>query len=253
MEELLKHLNDFQRQAVEETEGPVLVLAGAGSGKTRVLTYRIAKIIKDGVRPSNILAVTFTNKAAGEIKERLRRLCGEKVKTIWAGTFHSVCVRMLREYGEEIGISKKFTIYDEYAQKQCVKQAVENLKYDGQKFNPAKIINLISNAKEKLVTPENYALVFTDRQAVQVGKIYGEYMRLCRENQALDFDDLINCGVELLQKSEKVRRHYQEKFRYVHVDEFQDINYSQYQLVSLLARPNNNIFCVGDDDQSIYG
>lgn len=253
MEEILKLLNEHQREAVEQTEGPVLVLAGAGSGKTRVLTTRVAKIVKDGVKPSYILAVTFTNKAANEIKDRLARICGEEAHNIWAGTFHSICVRMLKEYGQEIGISKNFTIYDEYAQSQCVKQAVENLKYDPQKYNAKKVIYLISDAKEKMISCEEYDSVYSEKDSKQIGKIYGEYVRLCKENMALDFDDLINYGVKLLKESTKAREHYQKKFKYVHVDEFQDINYSQYLLVSTLAKPQNNIFCVGDDDQSIYG
>ena len=252
MEELLKHLNDKQREAVETTEGPVLVLAGAGSGKTRVLTYRIAKIINDGTRPSSILAVTFTNKAANEIKARLEKICGD-IHTLWAGTFHSICVRMLRERGEAIGISKKFTIYDEYAQNQCVKKAVENLKYDPKKYPPKKVLYLISDAKEKMVLPNDYAKKYSEKDAPQIGRIYAEYVNICRQNQALDFDDLIYYGVLLLKNSQEAREHYQRKFKYVHVDEFQDINLSQYELISLLAHPQDNIFCVGDDDQSIYG
>lgn len=252
MEDLLKLLNDKQREAVEALEGPVLVLAGAGSGKTRVLTYRVANLVSKGVRPSSILAVTFTNKAAKEIIERLKKICSDS-HTLWAGTFHSICVRMLRERGEEIGISKRFTIYDEYAQSQCIKQAVENLKYDTSKYNPKKVLYEISDAKEKMISPEKYDAVYNKIDSVQIGRIYAEYMRLCKQNQALDFDDLINYGVELLEKSEKAREHYQKKFKYVHVDEFQDINTSQYKLISLLSEPQNNIFCVGDDDQSIYG
>lgn len=253
MEELLNLLNKNQREAVEQTEGPVLVLAGAGSGKTRVLISRVTKIVKEGVSPSSVLAVTFTNKAADEIRNRLARICGEKANKIWAGTFHSVCVRMLKQYGKEIGIEKNFTIYDEYAQIQCIKQAVENLRYDPQKFNARKVIYRIGDAKEKMISPEKYGDIYSERDAKQIGRIYQEYMRLCRENMALDFDDLINYGVKLLTDSEKAREHYQKKFRYVHVDEFQDINLSQYRLISLLAKPQNNIFCVGDDDQSIYG
>ncbi len=252
METLLKHLNETQRKAVETTEGPVLVLAGAGSGKTRVLTYRVAKIIKDGTKPSNILAVTFTNKAANEIKSRLEKICGD-IHLLWAGTFHGICVRMLREYGSEIGLAKRWTIYDDYAQKKCVKEAVVNLKYDPKKYNENKVLNYISKAKEEMVLPENYASVYSHTDCVQIEKIYIEYTRLCRQNNALDFDDLINFGVELLEKSPKAREHYQKKFKYVHVDEFQDINQAQYELITLLSAPQNNIFCVGDDDQSIYG
>ena len=252
MKELLKHLNETQKNAVETTEGPVLVLAGAGSGKTRVLTYRVAKIIKDGTRPSDILAVTFTNKAANEIKSRLEKICGD-IHLLWAGTFHGICVRMLREYGEEIGLAKKWTIYDEYAQKKCVKQAVVNLKYDPTKYNDSKVLNYISKAKEEMVLPEDYATVYTHIDALQIENIYKEYANICKANNALDFDDLINYAVDLLKKSQKAREHYQKKFKYIHVDEFQDINQAQYELITLLAAPQNNIFCVGDDDQSIYG
>ena len=252
MKELLKHLNETQRQAVEATEGPVLVLAGAGSGKTRVLTYRVAKIIKEGTKPSNILAVTFTNKAANEIKARLEKICGD-IHLLWAGTFHGICVRMLREYGTEIGLAKRWTIYDDYAQKKCIKEAVLNLKYDPKKYNENKVLNYISSAKEEMVLPENYASVYSHTDALQTERIYKEYNRLLKENNALDFDDLINYGVLLLEKSQKAREHYQKKFKYIHVDEFQDINQAQYELISLLGAPQNNIFCVGDDDQSIYG
>ena len=248
MENLLKYLNETQKQAVEATEGPVLVLAGAGSGKTRVLTYRIAKIIKDGTKPSNILAVTFTNKAANEIKGRFEKLCGD-IHLLWAGTFHGICVRMLKEYGEEIGLAKKWTIYDDYAQKKVVKQAVLNLKYDPKKYNENKVLNYISTAKEEMVLPENYASVYSHIDSLQIEKIYIEYTNLCKQNNGLDFDDLINYGVNLLQKSQKAREHYQKKFKYIHVDEFQDINQAQYKLITLLAAPQNNVFCVGDDDQ----
>ena len=211
MKELLKHLNETQRQAVEATEGPVLVLAGAGSGKTRVLTYRVAKIIKEGTKPSNILAVTFTNKAANEIKARLEKICGD-IHLLWAGTFHGICVRMLREYGTEIGLAKRWTIYDDYAQKKCIKEAVLNLKYDPKKYNENKVLNYISSAKEEMVLPENYASVYSHTDALQTERIYKEYNRLLKENNALDFDDLINYGVLLLEKSQKAREHYQKKF-----------------------------------------
>jgi len=252
-DKLISTLNKTQQEAVLQTEGAVLVLAGAGSGKTRVLTYRIANLISKGVKPSSILAVTFTNKAANEMKERLLKLVGLSAQVLWAGTFHSICVRLLREYGDQIGINKHFVIYDDYDQKQCIKKCVEKLHLDIKRYNPKKVLYLISEAKEKMVEPDEFANVFYSSDSDTVGRIYREYKETMQSNSALDFDDLIYYGVQLLEKCDKVREHYQKKFKYVHVDEYQDINYSQYRLITLLAEPQNNIFCVGDDDQSIYG
>ena len=253
-EKILNTLNEIQKKATLDTDGAVLVLAGAGSGKTRVLTYRIANLIANhNIKPSNILAVTFTNKASNEMKERLLKLAGESIRTLWVGTFHSMCVKMLREYGDQIGLNKKFTIYDDYDQTQCIKKCIESLCLDKKRLTPKMILPLISKAKETLTPPEEYYNVFGGADGYTIEKIYKKYIEILSENQALDFDDLIFYGVKLLKTSQKVREHYQNKFKYIHVDEYQDINQSQYSLISILAEKHGNIFCVGDDDQSIYG
>lgn len=235
------------------TEGPVLVFAGAGSGKTRVLTHRIAYLIKEkGVKPWNILAVTFTNKAANEMKERIERLLGEGASGLWAGTFHGICARILREHGAAVGIDRNFTIYDDYDQIQLVKEAMEAEGVDQKIYKPRAILDMISRAKEQLVGPEEFGRRFvgsTERIAERVYKAYQNKLKL---NRALDFDDLIMYTVLLLRDEADVLAHYQDKFRYVLVDEYQDINFSQYTLVHNIAAKHRNIFCVGDDDQSIY-
>ncbi len=243
-------LNPVQLKAVTDTEGPVLVLAGAGSGKTRVLTMRIAYIVKElNVKPYNILAVTFTNKAAGEIKNRLAAYMSENVRHLWAGTFHSICIRMLREYGA----SPRFSIYDEKDQERALKAVVTSMYLDSKKYAPNNVLPKISHAKEKLVSPEQYDAAIGGRDSRTIARIYEAYNTYLRKNNAYDFDDLIFYAVKLLQNNKEAREHYQNKFRYIHVDEYQDINYSQYLLVSMLADKWKNIFCVGDDDQSIYG
>ncbi|MBR4748155.1 MAG: UvrD-helicase domain-containing protein [Abditibacteriota bacterium] len=247
-------LNERQYEAVTDTEGPVLVLAGAGSGKTRVLTTRIAYIVsKEKAKPYNILAVTFTKKAAGEILGRLVTYLGETAGHIWAGTFHSICVRILREYGQYENIDRRFSIYDDYDQAKLIKDIVERLGYDQKKYVPKYVLPRISRAKEQMVLSEDYISRLGGKDAAQISRIYGEYTKALRKNNAFDFDDLIFQAVRLLENHPEVREHYQNKFRYIHVDEYQDINYSQYRLVSLLAGKWNNLFCVGDDDQSIYG
>lgn len=253
-EKLLKTLNQTQQEAVLDTQGAVLVLAGAGSGKTRVLTYRIANLIlNENIKPSNILAVTFTNKAANEMKDRIFKLVGVGAKTLWAGTFHSLCCRMLKEHGDSIDINKRFVIYDDYDQQQCIKKCVEALNLDPKKNNPKAIVPLISRAKELMISPDNYYDTFGGSDGYTIEKIYKKYNAYLKESSALDFNDLIYYGVRLLQECPKIREHYQEKFKYIHVDEYQDINMSQYTLISILSQKHKNIFCVGDDDQSIYG
>ena len=249
----LESLNEQQKAAVEHTEGPVLVFAGAGSGKTRVLTYRIAYLIKNhGVRPYNILAVTFTNKAANEMKERINDLLGENSGRLWAGTFHGICARILREHGAEIGIDRNFTIFDTSDQLSLIRESMESLDHDQKRYNPNAILNLISKAKEQLVLPDEFGKRFSGPLEDIARSVYRVYQEKLTQNHALDFDDLIMYTVLLLKSVPKVLQHYQERFKYILVDEYQDINYSQYQLVKNLAAKHRNIFCVGDDDQSIY-
>ncbi|MEN6357244.1 MAG: DNA helicase PcrA [Armatimonadota bacterium] len=250
---IIDTLNEQQRAAVEHIDGPVLVFAGAGSGKTRVLTYRIANLIKKhGVRPWNILAVTFTNKAANEMKERIEHLLGEGATRMWAGTFHGICARILREKGEEIGLDRNFTIFDDGDQTALIRESLDNLNLDQKRYHPREILNLISRAKEQLVLPEEFGKRFVGHLEGVAEKVYKVYQQKLAQNHALDFDDLIMYTVILLRNKPAVLEHYQNRFKYIMVDEYQDINYSQYQLVRNLAAKHHNIFCVGDDDQSIY-
>ncbi len=236
-----------------DADGPVLVFAGAGSGKTRVLTYRIAYLIKNlGVRPYNILAVTFTNKAANEMKERIESLLETGSKGLWVGTFHGACARILRESGHQIGIDRSFTIFDTADQMALIRESMDHLNIDQKRCNPHQILNLISTAKEQLVGPEEFGGRFVGEVENAARSVYKVYQEKLAANHALDFDDLIMCTVHLLHECPGVLEHYQERFHYVLVDEYQDINYSQYQFVRLLAAKHRNIFCVGDDDQSIY-
>ena len=250
---ILEDLNDAQQAAVQHTEGPVLVFAGAGSGKTRVLTYRVAYLIRElGVSPYNILAVTFTNKAANEMKDRISALLGENAAGLWAGTFHGICARMLRERGEHVGISRDFTIFDDADQMSLVKECMDSLDLDPKRFQPREILNRISKAKEQLVSPDEFGRRFVGNFEAVARQVYHEYQSRLAANHALDFDDLIMATVMMLQDDGSIRKHYTGRFRYIHVDEYQDINYAQYQLVRLLSSQHRNIFCVGDDDQSIY-
>ena len=250
---MYEDLNKIQREAVEHTEGAVLVFAGAGSGKTRVLTYRIANLIQNHqVNPYNILAVTFTNKAANEIKDRIASLMGTNIGGIWAGTFHGTCCRILREHGADMGLDRNFVIYDDGDQLSIIKEALDTLGYDPKRYPARVVLNLISNAKEGLVTPENFHKKYAGDIEGVAGDVYKIYQEQLDLNNALDFDDLIMKAVVLLQNYPTVLEHYQEKFRYVLVDEYQDINMSQYLLIRLLSGKYNNVFCVGDDDQSIY-
>ena len=250
---ILEALNEQQRAAVEHGEGPALVFAGAGSGKTRVLTYRIAYLIeKKGVKPWNILAVTFTNKAANEMKDRIAELLGEQAERLWAGTFHGTCARMLREKGAEIGLDRNFTIFDDADQMALVREAMDALELDQKRYAPRDILNLISRAKEQLVGPDEFESRFAGPLEIVARDVYKTYQDKLAQNHALDFDDLIMYTVLMLRDRPAVLEHYQARFKYILVDEYQDINYSQYQLVSTLAAKHRNILCVGDDDQSIY-
>lgn len=235
------------------TEGPVLVFAGAGSGKTRVLTNRIAYLIREkGVRPYNILAVTFTNKAAKEMKERIESLLGEGASGLWAGTFHGTCARILREQGEAMGLDRNFTIFDDGDQMALIRESMESLGYDQKTYKPRAILDLISKAKEQLVLPDEFGRRFVGSVENVARRVYKVYQDKLQLNRALDFDDLIMYTVLLFRDHEDVLNHYQNKFKYILVDEYQDINFSQYTLVRNLADKHQNIFCVGDDDQSIY-
>lgn len=251
----LSTLNPMQRLAVETTDGPVLVVAGAGSGKTRVLTHRIAYLIKEKrVFPSNILAFTFTNKAAQEMKNRVEALVEGYSRGMWMGTFHSICVRILRGDAEKIGYKSDFVIYDTSDQKVLVKECMKELNIDDKKLPVNSVIYRMSSAKNELMSPETFADevqgIYPDEL---VAKVYNLYQRKIFKNNAMDFDDLIGNTLQLFQKHKEVLDHYQSKFRYVHVDEYQDTNKAQYELINYLASGSGNLCVVGDADQSIYG
>lgn len=251
---LLDGLNPQQRQAAETIDGPVLIFAGAGSGKTRTLTFRIAHMVKEcGIPPSQILAVTFTNKAAGEMKERIANLIGKSSRELWAGTFHSICCRLLRRYGKRIGIEPNFVIYDESDQSQLVKQAVSIADVDSEAYTPSKILNAISNGKNELLDAQGYGLSRKGPFDEIVARVYGRYQEALRQNNALDFDDLLMRAVQLLETCPDVLTEIHDQFRYILVDEYQDINHAQYRLIRALSSRHKNVCVVGDDDQSIYG
>ncbi len=251
---LLASLNEPQQQAVLHDQGPVLIFAGAGSGKTNALTKRIAYLIQERyVRPYNILAVTFTNKAAAEMKERIANLVGDlAMRELWAGTFHSLCARCLRERGSQIGLDKNFVIYDDGDQISLVKEAVRELSLDDKQYAPRAVLSAISKAKETLQTPDDILNDFSASPYERaVGRAYQLYQQKMTLSNALDFDDLIMKTVQLLRESDKAREHYQNRFQYVHCDEFQDVNDSQYQLLTLFSGKHKNICVVGDDDQCV--
>ena len=249
-------LNEQQREAVYHTEGPVLILAGAGSGKTRVLTHRTAYLIEEcGVNPYNIMAITFTNKAAGEMRERIDQLVGYGSESIWVSTFHSTCVRILRRHIDRIGFDTNFTIYDSDEQKTLMKDICKRLNVDTKIYKEKSLLAAISHAKDELISPEEYATraaASGDYAKKKQAEIYREYQEALRKNNALDFDDLIVKTVELFRVDAQVLDYYQERFRYIMVDEYQDTNTAQFELVSTLARKYKNLCVVGDDDQSIY-
>lgn len=247
-------LNDKQKEAVYCTEGPLLVLAGAGSGKTRVLTHRIAYLIEEKqVNPWNILAITFTNKAAGEMRERVNNLVGFGAESIWVSTFHSMCVRILRRYIDRLGYDNNFTIYDTDDQKTVIKAVCKKLKIDTKYLKERAILGAISSAKNEMIIPEDYALENADDfTKKKIAEAYKEYQLELRRSNALDFDDLLVKTVELFRSNPEVLESYQDRFQYIMVDEYQDTNTVQFMLVKLLADKNKNICVVGDDDQSIY-
>ena len=247
-------LNEQQKEAVYHTEGPLLILAGAGSGKTRVLTHRIAYLIEEkGVNPWNILAITFTNKAAGEMRERVDRLVGFGSESIWVSTFHSMCVRILRRHIELLGYDNSFTIYDTDDQKTLMKDICKLLQIDTKIYRERSLLAAISQAKNELITPEEYRIQAQgDYSRQRIASVYEEYEKQLRANNALDFDDLLLKAVQLFQTQKDVLEYYQERFRYIMVDEYQDTNTVQFELVRLLAGNYRNLCVVGDDDQSIY-
>lgn len=247
-------LNEQQKEAVFHTEGPLLILAGAGSGKTRVLTHRIAYLIEErGINPWNILAITFTNKAAGEMRERVDRLVGFGAESIWVSTFHSTCVRILRRYIDRIGFDTNFTIYDSDDQKSLMRDVCRVLDVDTKKYKERMFLSAISAAKDEMITPDEYELnAAGDFGKQKIAQVYREYERQLHANNALDFDDLLLKTVQLFQTQPDVLESYQERFRYIMVDEYQDTNTVQFKFVSLLAAKYQNLCVVGDDDQSIY-
>ena len=247
-------LNDKQREAVLCTEGPLLILAGAGSGKTRVLTHRIAYLIEEcEVNPWNILAITFTNKAAGEMRERVDKIVGFGSDSVWVSTFHSTCVRILRRHIDLLGFDTNFTIYDTEDQKSVMKDVIRSLDLDPKIYKERTFLGVISHAKDELISPEEFMLnAGLDYKQQLYGRAYREYQLALKKNNALDFDDLIVKTVELFKSHPQVLDYYQERFRYIMVDEYQDTNTAQFQFVSLLARKYQNLCVVGDDDQSIY-
>ncbi len=246
-------LNDAQREAVARTEGPVLILAGAGSGKTRVLTYRIAYLLANGLaEPKEILAMTFTNKAAGEMRERVVKLVPNMISGMWIGTFHSIFARMLRSEAERLGYTSNFAIYDEDDQITLIKRVLENLQIDSKAYPPKTISHRISQAKNSLVLPDQLKAQAETVMDEVYAQIYGAYQRRLQELNAMDFDDLLLKPIELFSKYPMVKEYYQDRFRYILVDEYQDTNRAQYVVLKMLAEKHNNICVVGDDDQSIY-
>ena len=254
MNELLAGLNDKQKEAVLHFEGPLLILAGAGSGKTRVLTHRIAYLIEEHqVPPYHILALTFTNKAANEMRERVNNIIEYGAGSIWVSTFHSTCVRILRRFIDHLGYDNAFTIYDSDDQKSLMKDICKQLNIDTKKYKERTFLNAISSAKDELKTPEQYADEVAKEYNKKIfGRVYKEYQKRLKQNNALDFDDLIMLTVQLFQQNAEILNHYQERFPFILVDEYQDTNTAQFTLLSLLASRYQNLCVVGDDDQSIY-
>ena len=254
MQEILEGLNDKQYEAVVNTEGPCLVIAGAGSGKTKVLTHKIAYLIGEkNVLPWEIIAITFTNKAANEMKERIANLVGETAKDIWMGTFHSICVRILRRFIDRIGFDSSFIIFDTSDQRTLVKNCLKDLAIDDKMFTDRSVLSEISNAKNEMLEPEQYtARANGDFRKEKIAKVYELYQKRLRENNAIDFDDIINYTIKILLENPDVLDYYSNKFKYVLVDEYQDTNKSQFTLITLFASKYGNITVVGDNDQGIY-
>lgn len=251
---LLEGMNERQKEAVQHTQGPLLIMAGAGSGKTRVLTHRMAYILaEEEVHPWNILAITFTNKAAREMKERVSQLVGPQAEDMWVSTFHSMCVRILRRDIELLGYQRSFTICDPSEQQTAMKRILKKLDIDSEKYDYRMILNRISQAKNDLEDVEKFSEKYTGYVEQIIAKCYREYQKELAKSMTLDFDDLIMFTVQLFQKHPETLQYYQQKFQYIHVDEYQDTNHAQYRLVTMLAKKFKNICVVGDADQSIYG
>ena len=254
LQTLLDGLNEPQRDAVTYGEGPLLILAGAGSGKTRVLTHRIAYLVATGAaQPSEILAITFTNKAADEMRERAELLVGRRVRAMWVMTFHSACARMLRAHADRLGYTRQFTIYDQADSRRLIKRCLEENGVDPKRFTPAAIHNQISDAKNHLRDAEAYAQLVGSFFEQTVADVYRSYERELHRMNAMDFDDLLVRAVNVLELFPEVREAYQEAFRQILVDEYQDTNHAQYRWLQLLAGERRNLTVVGDPDQSIYG
>jgi DNA helicase-2/ATP-dependent DNA helicase PcrA len=254
MSTIFDGLNPAQAEAVRTTDGPLLIMAGAGSGKTKVLTCRIAHLLERGVAPWSILAITFTNKAAAEMKERVHKLVGQAAQSIWLSTFHAFCARFLRMEIEELGMYKRnFVIYDTSDAQVVIKTCLKELNLDDKQFAPNAVLSAISNAKNQLLDPMQFARQADNFHAQKVAEIYELYQRKLFSNNALDFDDLLMTSVRLLDHNEEVRQKYREKFRYILIDEYQDTNHAQYLLAKLLLNDHHNLCVVGDADQSIYG
>ena len=254
MQGLIEGLNDRQKEAVISTEGPCLVIAGAGSGKTKVLTHKIAYLISEKyVKPWNIIAITFTNKAANEMKERIQNIIGDAANDLWMGTFHSICVKILRKYIDRIGFDHSFLIFDTSDQKTLIKECLKDLKVDDKLFTDRAVLSEISNGKNEMLEPKDYKIKYAgDFRRETIGNIYELYQQRLKENNALDFDDIINYTIKILTENPDVLEYYTEKFKYVLVDEYQDTNKAQFMLVSILASKYGNITVVGDNDQGIY-
>ena len=254
MQNLIDGLNDKQKEAVLSTEGPCLVIAGAGSGKTKVLTHKIAYLISEkNVKPWNILAITFTNKAATEMKQRIENLIGDAAGEMWMGTFHSICVKILRRFIDRIGFDTSFLIFDTSDQRTVVKECLKTLNMDDKLFTDRSVLAEISNAKNEMLTPGAYQAKYSgDYRKEKIGQVYELYQKRLKENNAVDFDDIINYAIEILSSNADVLQYYTDKFHYVLVDEYQDTNKAQFTLVTILASRYGNITVVGDNDQGIY-
>ena len=246
-------LNDKQLEAVESYSNPMLILAGAGSGKTRVITYKIAYFIKNRIFHENeIIAMTFTNKAAKEMKERICKMLGHPIYQMWVGTFHSLCSRLLRLEADNFGFDRKFTIYDQSDQEKIVKTLIKKLDFDIERLTPKKVLNKISDLKNKLIDEKQYQKRKLNFEDVKISEIYTHYQKILKENNAFDFDDLLMRTYLYLKSNKSILEKYHDKFKYILVDEFQDTNHTQYELIKLLSYNMKNISVVGDDDQSIY-
>lgn len=254
MQDLIEGLNDKQKEAVLAVDGPCLVIAGAGSGKTKVLTHKIAYLMSEKyIKPWNILAITFTNKAANEMKERVEKLVGEVAKDMWIGTFHSICVRILRKYIDRLGFDHSFLIFDTSDQRTLIKECMKTLKIDDKMFTDRSILAEISNGKNEMLEPKAYQTKYAgDYRKEVIGRVYELYQHRLKENNAIDFDDIINYTIKILTENEDALEYYTDKFHYVLVDEYQDTNKAQFTLVTILASKYGNITVVGDNDQGIY-